>query len=386
VGLGFSKGNVFMQNTVSKITHEHANSKHLIGKNHIAKTGLLEKIKFEQWHIFDELRRLTRNINVINLASLLAVFPRMGIYAYEISQADIAEKMSSLFEMQVPARNTISKWEKELETLGFLQIPRHVDWRASKTKVRIITEKFWTMSRRGLERVSYDCPHVTFCAGKVERVTQDNPKDPNDPVKILNSKIRARETTVVNDAAQSRAVSQNKKFLRPPKKDPALSSRLNKFENSVVWWLFQNKNLESYRQGLIIAGRFLELAGDDYYQQLKKAWADCRDASRPGMVSGIIRHLRDIGERSMGELSSAVGRGNPIPPMVSLSPQDVSVEHIDEDLEIFEMKKAMFFGGEYHGPHGDLVADFRDASPERMDEIIDALAAGLIPPVVKKVI
>jgi hypothetical protein len=374
-----------MQNTVSKITHEHSNSKHLIGKNHIAKTGLLEKIKFEQWHIFDELRKLTRNINVINLASLLAVFPRMGIYAYEIPQADIAEKMALLFEMKVPARNTVSKWEKELETLGFLQIPRHVDWRASKTKIRVITEKFWNISRRGLENMSYDCPHVTFCAGKVERVIHVNPKVPKDPVKISESKIRARDTTVVNAAAQSRAVSQNKKFSRPPKKDPALSSRLNKFENSVVWWLFQNKNLSSYRQGLIIAGRFLDLAGDDYYQQLKNAWADCRDASRPGMVSGIIRHLSDTGERSMVERSSAVGRGNPIPPMVSLPPQDVSFEHIEEDPEIFEMKKAMFFGGEYHGIHRDLVADFREACPERMDEIIESLARGIIPSAVKKV-
>jgi hypothetical protein len=375
-----------MQNTVSKITHEHLNSKHLIG-NHIAKTGLLEKIKFEQWHIFDELRKLTRNINVINLASLLAVFPRMGIYAYEIPQADIAEKMALLFDMKVPARNTVSKWEKELETLGLLQIPRHVDWRASKTKVRVITEKFWRISRRGIEKMSYDCPHVTFCAGKVERVTQVNPKVPNDPVKS-DSKIRARETTVVNDEAQSRAVSQNKKFSRPPQRDPALSSRLNKFENSVVWWLFQNKNLESYRQGLIIAGRFLELAGDgdDYYQQLKKAWADCRDASRPGMVSDIIRHLRDTGESSMGGLSSAVGGGETIPPVNSLPLQNAASEHIQEDPEIFEMRKAMFFGGEYRGPHGDLVADFRSASPERMDEILEALAAGIIPAAVKKVV
>lgn len=282
------------KNTAPRVTHKGTQSNFFhIPNAKIARSGLLEKIKFEQWHIFSDLRKKTRNINLINFASLLAVFPRMGIYAYEISQSVLAEKMAELFDMPLPARNTISAWENQLEKMGFLQIPKHVDWRASKTKIRVITKEFWNVSRKGLENLSYTCPHVTFCAGKVERVIQVIPKVINDPVKNTETEIRARE--VKKQPKQlPRAVSQNLKFSRPPKNQGSIPKKLSRFENSIMFWLFQNNKLRSYREGVIIFGRFLQAGRkDQFYLTLEKAWNDCRDASRPGLVADLINNFRD---------------------------------------------------------------------------------------------
>jgi hypothetical protein len=320
-----------LSSTAPKLTQHSIKSNFFELKNsQIARAGILEKIKFEQWHIFTELRNKTKNINVINLASMLAAFPRMGIFAYEIPQSVIAEKMGKLFQMPVPARNTISKWEKELESLGFLQIPKHVAWKHHKTKIRVITKLFWNLSRKGLDKLSYTCPHVTFCAGKVERVEQVIPKV------LTNSnfvtKIRARETIDENAIQKTRAVScqkiESKKFQRPPKNNTAQPKQLNKFENSIGFWLFQNKNVNSYREAVILFSRFLQIAGkDDYCAQLRKNWADCTDAARPGMVTALINFLRSLPEYAPSQVPAPV-------PVPETNPEPITNEqHTDENPE-----------------------------------------------------
>lgn len=358
------------KNTAPTLTHKGNQSNFFhIPNSQIARSGLLEKIKFEQWHIFAELRKKTRNVNLINFASLLAVFPRMGIYAYEIPQSILAEKMAELFEMPVPARNTISDWEKQLEKMGFLQIPKHVDWRASKTKIRVITKVFWNVSRKGLENLSYTCPHVAFCAGKVERVVQVNPKDPKDPVKNTQTKIRAH--AVNNKREQhTRAGSQNLKFSRPPKNQSTVPKKLTRFENSIMFWLFQNRNLRSYREGVIVFGRFLEAGrNDEFYATLEKAWPECRDASRPGLVGDLIRNFRD------NELPGGTELKSYAPPLQVV---DTMAPKTSTDPEMIMLQNAIFWGAEYAGKYPQIVAEWKVATPEKQDRIVELMATGKI--------
>lgn len=362
------------QNTAPTVTHTEQQSNFFaIPSDKIAYPGILERIKFEQWHIFQELRTITKNINLINYASLLAVFPRMGIYAFRIPQSALAEKMGDLFKIPVPARNTISKWEKELERLEFLQIPKHVDWRRSKTKIRVITQKFWNVSRKGLENLSYTCPHVTKMTGTLERVKQVIPKDLKDPT-VLVTKIRARETNVVQPV-QNHAVSGQKnkkgegggtkKYSRPPKNKTGAPKKLNKFENSVGWWFFQNHSLNSYREAVILFGRFLELPpDDDYLQQLRRNWADCTDASRPGMTTALVKFLRAL-ENGVTDVSSA--------PPLRIVENDFPRNVRKHDPEMEALLESFMFGKNYTGKFWKLHQDFVNGSEEHKDWMFENL-------------
>jgi hypothetical protein len=365
-----------MLNTNTTLTQQKQNANFFELKNsQIARSGLLEKIHFEQWHVFRELRSFTRNVNVINLASMLAVFPRMGIFAYEISQAEMAEKMSALFSIPVPARNTVSKWENELKRLGFLEIPKHVNWRQQKTKIRVITKKFWELSRRGLPSLSYTCPHVTYLTGKVDRVVQDTPKAPL----VSNSvtEIRAHET-IKKQSGQSRAVSRlnktAKKFSRPPKNQNVAPKKLNKFENSVGHWLFQNNRLDSYREAVILFSRFLQIAsGDEYCAQLRRAWADCRDASRPGLVSQLIDYLRALNDSmQIPSEKNTVCESSHAQQQCSLS------EPRDDDPDRESLRLALFFGTPYphDGKYSHVVRHFQNSDRDEQETIIELFCSG----------
>jgi hypothetical protein len=363
-----------LSSTAPKLTQQSPKANFFELKNsQIARVGLLEKIKFEQWHIFTELRKKTKNINVINLASMLAAFPRMGIFAFEIPQSAIAEKMGELFEMPVPARNTVSKWEKELESLGYLQIPKHVAWRQHKTKIRVLTKSFWNLARKGLEKLSYTCPHVTFCAGKVERVEQVTPKVLTNNNYV--TKIRARETIGEDSKQQNRAVSckkiESRKFERPPKNNTTKPKRLNKFENSIGFWLFQNKNVESYREAVILFSKFLQIvATDDYCGQLRKNWSDCTDAARPGMVTALINFLRSLPEHVPPKKPA------PVPNPEKSSPPITAEEPTDENPERAALRLALFFGTPYSGRFEQLVKHFKNSDPDEQDFIIERFCAG----------
>lgn len=323
-------------------------------KNHdshgkIAYSGLLERIHFEQWHVFAELRKLTKNIDLINYASLLAVFPRMGFYAYRISQSEMAEKTGLLFGGRVPARNTISKWENELQRIGLLEIPRHVDWANSKTKIRIFTEKFWNISRRGLPFLSYTRTHVTFWRGSVERVGQYKPTVNH----IDLNEIRAREQTETIALPDTRAASpvKNEQNIRPPKYNNArMPKNLSKFENSFCWWLFQSKSLDSYRDGVVLFSRFLELPqNDDYLSQLRRNWMDCGDAARPGLVSETVKFLRTLDAPVI--IMPPVRIANPQPPKNGMADPDKAL-----------LLKSLIDGIDYQGKYRNIFEYFRNAT------------------------
>jgi hypothetical protein len=313
----------------------------------IAYAGILEHIDREQWHVFTELRGRTKNINVINLASLLAVFPRIGIYAYEISQNDIAAKMAAMFDMPTPARSSVSKWECELQRMGLLQIPRHVDWRAHGTKMRVITPEFWNMARRGLEKISYTCPHVTYLHGKSERVKQVLPEN-SFAVNSVSS-IRARSRA---DQKKNQHSPEKMKFRRPPKS--ARPHQLGRFENSIVHWLFQHRDLVNYREGIILCARFLEIAAeDDFISLLRKRWTECTDSERPGHVGALIKHLR-------AESSADAAQQQP-------APENAKREN---SMEKSALRNSLFLGEAIPTGYGEIVREFRTASQDRQDQII----------------
>lgn len=344
-----------MDNTAGQITHQIPVRNFQIDNSKIATQSTLERITFVQWHIFDTMQNLTENINVIRLACLLASFSRMGIAFYRISQNEIAEKMAMLFDMEVPSRNTVSKWEHELEKLGLLEIPRHVDWRMSQTKVRKLTEKFHNMARRGLKKISHTYPPVTYCAGKVERVKQVLP-DPNNNNNSV-TEIRAREQ-IADSQRKSRADVSQKKYSRPPK---SKSHKLNKFENSVMWWFFQhNYSGVSYRDKILLFSSFLSLGPrDEYYLQLQRAWAQCHDASRHGLIRDLIRTLqRDRNDET--EQPVAV----PLRMCPDVAP---STENANR------LRQSLFFGDDYEGPDADIVFNYQEGDENVKNGIVERL-------------
>lgn len=330
-----------------------------ISADKIATSGILERITHEQWHVYESLRNLTKNINIINLASLLAVLPRMGIYAYEITQSEIAEKMATHFQMaHVPSRNAVSKWENELQKMGLLEIPRHVDWRNSKTKIRVITPKFWDISRRGLPKMSHENPPVTMMTGKSERVEQYNPKDISDKPKAFEIKKRVIETKNVNGEIPAHAKSEIKKFSRPPKNTKSKIKKLSRFENSVMWWMFQARSLPSYRDGVLLFAEFLRINNtDDYCMQLRDKWRDCTDRSRPGLIRELMQYLSKLS----------------ITPTESIPPLQPATEILCQTKEQESLRAALFFDCEPPPQWLELVARFKSSGIEQQEIIISEL-------------
>lgn len=342
-----------MRTSTDYLYQNSQNATNFLSKKHCAGPGILEKIHFVQWHIFDMLRHQTTNVRLINYASLLAVFPRMGIFAIEIPQSLIAEKMGELFGC-VPTRQTISKWECQLQEMGYLQIPRHVDWQHSSTKIRVITEKFWNISRRGLEKLSYSCPHATLCCGKFEEVKHVTPEDPNNNNSVIQ--IRAREVSTDRQASSRAESVLNKKSVEkrttPPKNKTGRPKQLNRFENSIMHWLFQSRKLSSYREGVILFGQFLSQNRDEYYSWLKKCWRECGDSQRPGLVRDLIDRMRMVPDV----------QEDTVPPL-QLAEQRPDLEHIS-------VLNAMLLGYEYEGPCNTLIKRFRGAGRDEQDEIL----------------
>jgi hypothetical protein len=359
-----------MQNTsVShKLTHNSEKQNYFKKtKRQIAGSGLLERITFVQWRISEEIQKYTDNVNVIRLAALLAALPRMGVLGIDFSHAQLAKKFGELYHVPAPSRKSICLWEKELSTLELpcLLIPRH---KASKPKTRVFTQEFWDLARQRMPKLSYNSVPVTWFPPNEDLHTTAK----QILTKNTETEIRA-DVIEYEEPEQTRAPSQNIKFSRPPKHkhDDGTPKGLDKFENSVCWWLFKNKNRGSYRQACLIFAEFLRMYGcDPYYAQLKKAWAECRDSERPGLVSDLIRNLTP----SLPE----TGVNTPImpPPLVVSSMSIPDEPQTTTDPEIAKLRIAMVFGESYNGRYSHVLAEFRRASDARQMLILKKLEEG----------
>lgn len=362
-----------MQNTsfALKLTHDSANTNFFHkSKRQIAGSGLLEKIKFVQWRISEKIQENTDNINVIRLAALLAVFPRMGIFAFEFSHAHLAKRFGDLYNIPSPSRKSICTWEKALSNMGLIDIPRH---KASKPKTRVFTKKFWDMSRERMPKMSYLSVPVTWYPANEE--TQVNTTQ--DLTRTIETKKRAIDIDHNNSIQHTRAPSRIKKISRPPKHKGDVPKGLDAFENSVAWWLFQNKNRGSYRNACLIFAEFLRMAdsGDGYFLQLQRAWKDCRDSERPGLVSDLIRNLRP----SMALPDLPGGRAHhqaPVRAPLRIVPPDsfdLPAAEKQSDPEIAKLRIAMVFGGEYTGRYPERLREYQRSTDARREQILNSL-------------
>lgn len=351
-----------MQNTsfAHRLT-QHAKNTNFFQKTkrQIAGSGLLEKLKFVQWRISETIQQKTDNVNVIRLAALLAALPRMGILAFDFSHGQLAKKFGELYNIPAPSRKSICTWEKELSELGFLKIPQH---KASKPKTRVFTETFWELARDRMPKLSYISVPVTWHPTNGDLHVKPTQKLTDYP----ETKKRADDIDHI-EQRQTRAPSQSIKFSRPPKHNTndQTPKGLDKFENSVSWWLFRNKNRGSYRRACLIFSEFLKMAdaGDPYYSQLKKAWRECRDCERPGLISDLIRNL------SPGLQAGSTENTPIVLPVLHSIPNETAAN----DPEIAKLRIAMVFGGEYCGRYPQLLAEFRRASDTRREQILERL-------------
>lgn len=355
-----------MQNTsfAPKLTHEAPKTNFFKKtKRQIAGSGLLEKIQFVQWRISEKIQEKTDNVNVIRLAALLAVFPRMGIFAFEFSHAHLSKKFGELYKVKPPSRKSICAWEHALRDMGFLQIPEH---RASKPKTRVFTELFFQLARERMPKMSYISVPVTWYPTNEETQVNTTSILTNN----YETKKRARVIEQQNAKPATRAPSQIKKISRPPKHRSGVPKGLNEFENSVAWWLFQNKNRGSYRRACLIFAEFLKMAaGDDYYLQLKRNWAQCRDVERPGLISDLIRNLGSCVDDGL----PGGGSNAPVsfPPLCSVPDAPETT-----DPEIAKLRIAMVFGGDYSGHYPQLLAAFKRGNDEQRESILKNLEQG----------
>jgi hypothetical protein len=355
-----------MQNTsfAHRLT-QHAKNTNFFQKTkrQIAGSGLLEKLKFVQWRISETIQQKTDNVNVIRLGALLAALPRMGILAFDFSHGQLAKKFGELYNIPAPSRKSICTWEKELSELGFLKIPQH---KASKPKTRVFTETFWELARDRMPKLSYISVPVTW-----------HPTNEDSQVNTTQKLTEKHETKIRADVidhkkkAQSRAPSQSNKFSRPPKHktDDNMPKGLDRFENSVAWWLFANKNRGSYRRACILFAEFLRMSDtyDPYYLQLKSAWKECRDSERPGLISDLIRNLSP-------SLQTGSAYATPIAlPVMHSIPNETALA---ADPEVQKLRIAMIFGGEYCGRYPQLLAEFRRANDEQQEIILKKLEQG----------
>jgi len=352
-----------MQNTsfAGRLTHNSQNTNFFQkSKRQIAGSGLLEKITFVQWRISEKIQEKTDNVNVIRLAALLATLPRMGIFAFEFSHGQLAKKFGQLYQVKAPSRKSICTWEHTLENLGLIQIPRH---KASKPKTRVFTELFFHMARERMPKLSYTYVPVTW------HPTNEDTQDTHTPklTKNIETKNRADDIDHI-EQLPARAPSQFQKNSRPPKHktDGKTPKGLDKFENSVAWWLFQNKNRGSYRRACLIFAEFLKMADvrDPYYMQLKTAWAQCRDCERPGLVSDMIRNLE--GSLPTGAASLPIAA-----PLCVVPDAEKPM-----DPEVAKLRIAMVFGGAYTGRYPQLLEQFNRATDKQQVRILKKLEQG----------
>jgi hypothetical protein len=272
--------------------------------------------------------------------------------------------------MPAPSRKSVLTWEHKLEQMGYLKIPKH---NASKAKTRVITKEFWNLSRHGMPVLSYTSVPVTRWDTYGD--TQVTPKDPNVSKKFETEK---RAIDIDNkEQRRSRAQSQNKKFERPPKYQRKQPKQLSRFENSIMFWLFQSRELETYREGVILFARFLNIcAADPYCRKLRDNWRDCRDASRPGLVRDLIRFLRPLSESQPNE-------PDPLPPLqlagIGDMPADERPGTGRDDPQVKALLQACMFGKPYRGGHPEMLRFYQKATAPEKDKILLNLMDGRLP-------
>lgn len=373
-----------MQNTCSTVTHvkqktnffptskqRPAGPEGPFSKRFIAGSGLLEKLHFVQWRISEIIQAQTENVNVIRLAALLAAFPRMGCSAFNFSHNQLAKKFGELYQMPAPSRKSILKWEHALADLGHVQIPKHT---ASKAKTRVFTKQFWQLARVGLPDLSHTSVPVTWLPTYGDR--QATPKDPTVS-KNLETEKRAIEIDN-KEKRQPRAESQIKKFESPPRYERRQPKKLDKFENSVMFWFFKQGELASYREGVILFGKFLQICqSDPYCRQLRKNWADCRDGSRPGLARNLIGFLRGLGDDMPG------GEPEPLPPLQLAGFGDLPGDEPapKEDPQVKALLATLLFKKPYRGRHPAIIKKFHTLDNSAQDQMLLQIMDGNLPTV-----
>lgn len=350
--------------STAKVAHPNYKSNKItkLSRSSCAMAGLLEKIMYPQFHVQRFMPSKTNNLRIVQFVSLLAVFPRMGIYAYEISQNELAEKMLDMFGFR-PTRQTISKWELALQKMGYLNIPRHVDWRNYKTKIRVFTEEFWHLARFEMPFLSYNCPQASHLRGPVERVEQVVPKDPvvNNSVtqiratKAISNVVAENHTEpVLNKIPEIKKPEQPRQT--PPKNKKMQRSDLTKFEKKIRWWIYGTWGV-SDSEASILTGIFLSTErGGEYYRWLSLKWREAR-AERPYLIRDLIRYLRE--KRKIDDSR----------PQLQVVTDD-TMDTLCHDAEKTDVLSAMMWGYEYMGPCGSLIKQFRSADADERDEIM----------------
>lgn len=358
-------------NTVPTLTHANKKTTFFpFSKRTVAGSGLLEKLRFVQWRVSETVQQKTESVNVIRLAALLAALPRMGICAYNFSHNQLAKKFGELYQMPAPSRKSVLTWEHKLAEIGYLKIPQH---NAAKAKTRVFTKEFWELSRHGMLPLSYTSVPVTRwdTYGDVQAI----PKDPTVSKKFETKK---RAIDIDNkEQGHSRAESQIKKFERPPKYHRVQPKQLNRFENSIMFWMFQSRELETYREGVILFARFLNIcAADPYCRKLRDNWRDCRDASRPGLVRDLIRFLRPLVESQPNE-------PEPLPPLQLAGIGDLPGDepHAKEDPQIKALLATLLFEKPYRGRHPAIVKKYYSLGDSDRDKMLLQIMDGRLPKV-----
>jgi hypothetical protein len=358
-------------NTVPTLTHVNKKTTFFqFSKRTVASSGLLEKLRFVQWRVSETVQKKTESVNVIRLAALLAALPRMGICAFNFSHNQLAKKFGELYQMPAPSRKSVLTWEHKLSEIGYLKIPQH---NASKAKTRVFTKEFWELSRHGMPPLSYTSVPVTRWDTYGD--LQATPKDPNVSKKFETEK---RAIDIDNKEQRgSRAESQIKKFDRPPRYERAQPKKLDKFENSVMFWFFKQKTLSSYREGVILFAKFLQICKTDpYCRQLQKNWADCRDGSRPGLARNLIEFLRGLSD-------GAADEPEPLPPLQLAGIGDLPGDepHAKEDPQIKALLATLLFEKPYRGRHPAIVKKYHSLDDSDRDKMLLQIMDGRLPKV-----
>jgi len=346
----------------------------------IARKGILNRVKFDQWHVFNALRSEIKNVNVLNLASLLAALARMDCTAYEIPQNEIAHKFGCHFDEKIPTRQAVARWEKQLADCGLIRIPKAPGRGQTATKRRYFTQKFINIAcRKKPKKSSYTSIHATAgCAASTYiRVVQgtDNPQpDPNQlrAFKHNNKQVKPEPARITNK-------NQNPARPRPPKFKTANQKPLTKFQKSVQWWLWQNRNVSGPADATILFALFLQMEpGDDYLNQLRAAWKNCGDASRHGLINGLVEYLRQQRElirRASGDRAGVLFSGNKATDTPENSKADTGGNLVSLDKRKFSAALCGF-DDNYTGPARHIVDTFHQSSESEQQRILELFQAG----------
>lgn len=366
-----------------------ANAAHLAGPcvaPKIARGGILARVKFDQWHIIHAIRGEVRNINALNMACLLAALARMDCAAYEMTQSEIAAKMAEHFGGEPPTRQAVAKWEKMLKTAGLIEIPRASGRGNVATKRRYFTDRFLQLSRRNMpEKISYIGLHATEHNPALHMGEKQVSCFSDLPVSY-ETKIRAIDHIGEHsNSIPARVIAKNGKKekienqpTRPPKFTGKKTRPLSRFENSIRHWIFQNWAVDGVGEASILFALFLELQKtDEMIGQLAAAWPDCTDAARPGMVSGLVRHLRQVRQveqgRHEGPARDAAAR---LDNLVNFPAPEPAATDSNAARALFRAA-LLGFVSDYSGPCGHIVERFKVAPIQEQEMILNQFQRGI---------